>query len=92
LDSGSHKTLIKCSALPRGTKSKKLSTTKTLININYETGFIEWYECILPLRDPFTVDKESYQDMEDAMHIQTKDELLGDDWSDNDTTEILDAK
>jgi len=148
LDSGSRKTLIKRSALPRGTKPKKLSTTKTLttlagnvaaaeivtlrdirlpefdknrrieeqkalvfdapcrydiifgtdfltkvgININYETGFMEWYECILPLRDPFTLDKESYQDMEDAMHVQTEDELLGEDWLDNYATEILDAK
>ena len=148
LDSGSRKTLIKRSALPRGTKPKKLSTTKTLttlagnvaaaeivtlrdirlpefdknrrieeqkalvfdapcrydiifgtdfltkvgININYETGFMEWYECILPLRDPFTIDKESYQDMEDAMHVQTEDELLGEDWLDNYATEILDAK
>ena len=60
--------------------------TKVSININYETGFMEWYECILPLRDPFTIDKESYQDMGDAMHIQTEDELLGGD------RKILDAK
>ena len=129
LDSGSRKTLIKHSALPRGTtKQKKLNTTKTLktlagnvaatevvtlrdiilpefdkngrvdeqkalvfdspcrydiifgtdflsiikININYETGLMEWYVCILPLRDPFTIDKEYYQDMEDAMHVQSK--------------------
>ena len=62
------------------------------INIHYETGFMEWYECILPLRDPFTIDKESYQDMEDAMHVQTEDELLGEDWLDNYANEILDAK
>ena len=62
--------------------------TKVDININYETGFMEWYECILPLRDPFSLDKESYQDMEDAMYVQTEDELLGEDWLDNFATEI----
>ena len=53
---------------------------------------MEWYECIIPLKDPSTIDKESYQDMEDAMHVQTEDELLGEDWLDNYSTEILDAK
>ena len=53
---------------------------------------MECYECIPSLRDPFTIDKESYQDMEDAMHVQTKDELPREDWLDNYATEILDAK
>jgi len=66
--------------------------TKVSINTNYDTGFKEWYECILPPRYPFTIDKESYHDMEDAMHVQTKDDLLGEDWLDNYATEILDAK
>ena len=44
---------------------------------------MEWYECVLPLRHPFTIDKESYQDMEDAMYVQTEDELLGEDWLDS---------
>jgi len=30
--------------------------------------------------------------MEDAMFVQTEDELLGDDWLDSFATEILDAK
>ena len=30
--------------------------------------------------------------MEDAMHVQTEDELLGEDWFDNCATEISDAK
>ena len=30
--------------------------------------------------------------MEDAMHVQTEDELLGEDWLDNYASEILDAK
>jgi len=38
---------------------------------------MEWYVYILPLRDSFTIDKESYQDMEDAMYAQTEDELPG---------------
>ncbi len=53
---------------------------------------MEWYECILPLRDPLSLDKQSYHDMEDAMYVQTEDELLGDDWLDTFATEILDAK
>jgi len=30
--------------------------------------------------------------MENAMFVQTEDELLGDDWLDNFATDILDAK
>ena len=33
---------------------------------------MEWYECILPLRDPMSLDKQSYQDMKDSMYVQTK--------------------
>ena len=62
------------------------------IIINYETGFMEWYECILPLRDPFRSDSKSFNIMEDAMFVQTEDELLGHDWLDSYVTEILDAK
>ena len=39
-----------------------------------------------------TIDKESHHDMEDAMHVQTKDELIEEDWLDNYATKILDAK
>ena len=53
---------------------------------------MEWYGWILPLRDPFTIDKDSYQHMVDAMHLQTEDELLGEDWLDNYATEILHEK
>jgi len=30
--------------------------SKVGININYEKSFMKWYECILPLRDPFSLD------------------------------------
>jgi len=30
--------------------------------------------------------------MEDAMHVQTEDELPGEDWLDNYATKMLDAK
>jgi len=50
--------------------------SKIGININYETGFMEWHECILPLRDPFSVDAKCFNDMEDTMFVQTEDELL----------------
>ena len=45
--------------------------SKVGININYDTGFMEWYECILLLRDPFSLDTKSFNDMEDAMFVQT---------------------
>ena len=47
LDSGSRKTLIKRSALPRGTKPKKLSTTKTLTTLAGNVAAAE----IVTLRD-----------------------------------------
>ena len=53
---------------------------------------MEWYELILSLRDPFTINKDSYQHIVDTMHLQTEDELLGEDWLDNYATEILHEK
>ena len=49
---------------------------------------MEWYQSILPIKDPFTIDKESYHDMEDAIYDQTKDNLLLEDWLDNYATEV----
>ena len=65
---------------------------KVGINISYETGFMEWYECVLPLRDPHTLDSQTYKDMEEAMFVQIDDDILGKDWLDSFATEILDAK
>ena len=44
---------------------------------------------ITSLRDSFTIDKESYQDMDDAMHVQTEDELLREDWLDNYANDVV---
>ena len=37
--------------------------SKAGIKINYETGFMEWYECIPPLRDPIGLDVEIFNTM-----------------------------
>jgi len=68
--------------------------SKVDIKINSETCFMGWYTSILPLRDPFRLDNESFKDMEDVMFVQTEDELLvlGDNWLDSYATEISDAK
>ena len=147
-DSGSMKTMINKSALPRGTVPKPLANEKKLttlagklttremvtlrdfrlpefdknrsveeqkalvfdspcrydiilgsdflakagININYETGFMEWFDSILPLRDPKGLQSQDFDEMEDALFIQQDDELLGEDWLDSFATEILDAR
>ena len=53
---------------------------------------MEWYKCILPLRDPDTLDSETFKDMEDAMLIQIDDDIFGVDWLDGFVTEIRDSK
>ena len=65
---------------------------KAGIRINYDTGFMEWFECILPMRDPWGLTSEEFDNMVDSLLIQTEDELFGEDWLDNYATEILDAK
>ena len=60
--------------------------------MNYDTGFMEWFECILPMRDPWSLTSEEFDNMVDSLLIQTEDELFGEDWLDNYATEILDAK
>ena len=60
LDSGSRKTLIKRSALPRGTKPKKLSKTKTLTTLAGNVAAAE----VITLRDirlPEFNKKQRYQ-------------------------------
>ena len=53
---------------------------------------MEWFECILPIRDPWGLTSEEFDNMVDSLQIQTEDELFGEDWLDNYATEILDAK
>ena len=65
---------------------------KAVIKINYETGFMEWFESLLPLRDPSGLNAKTFDDMEDSLFIQQEDELFGEDFSDSYATEILEAK
>ena len=60
--------------------------------MNYDTGFMEWFECILPMRDPWGLTSEDFDNMVDSLLTQTEDELFGGDWLNNYATEILDAK
>ena len=53
---------------------------------------MEWYERILPLRDPIGLDAETFDTMEDSLFLEQEDELLRKDWLDYSATEILDAK
>ena len=65
---------------------------KAGININYETGFMEWFDSILPLRDPKGLQSQDFDEMEDAMFIQQDNELLGEVWIASFATKILDAR
>ena len=53
---------------------------------------MEWYDAILPMRDPFGLSAKNFDDMEDSLHVQLEDEMFGQDWLDSYATEILDAK
>ena len=54
---------------------------------------MEWFENVLPMREPHKVNNTEYLAMADAYIIQTEEEELGDDWLDSyATTEILDAR
>ena len=66
--------------------------SKAGIHINYETGFMEWFDSILPLRDPKGLQSQDFDEMEDAMFIQQDDELLDEDWLNSFATKILDAR
>ena len=66
--------------------------SKSGIKINYETGFMEWFESLLTLRDPSGLNAKTFDDMEDALFIQQEDELFGEYWLDSYTTEILETK
>ena len=44
--------------------------SKSGIKINYETGFMGWFESLLPLRDPSGLNFKTFNNMEDALFIQ----------------------
>jgi len=66
--------------------------SKVGINIKYEKGFMEWYKYMLLLIYPFSLDSKSFNNMKDAMFVQTEDEVFGDDWLDSFVTKMLNAK
>lgn len=66
--------------------------SKCGITFNYDKGTMEWYDAILPMRDPFGLSAKDFDDMEDSLHVQLEDEMFGQDWLDSYATEILDAK
>ena len=39
---------------------------KAGIRMNYDTGFMEWFECILPMRDPWGLTSEEFNNMVDS--------------------------
>ena len=66
--------------------------SKAGIKLNYETGNMEWYDSILPMRPRSGLTSTDFDAMEDQYFIQLEDELLGEDWLESFATEILDAK
>ena len=66
--------------------------SKAGIKLDYESGNMEWYDSILPMRPRSGLTSEDFDAMEDQYFIQLEDELLGDDWLQCFATEILDAK
>ena len=66
--------------------------SKVGIKLDYNTGNMEWYDSILPMRPRKGLTSTDFDDMEDQYFIQLEDEILGEDWLDSFATEILDAK
>ena len=67
--------------------------TKTGIDIQYSTRTMEWFENILPMRDPRSIDEEEFWTMADAFNVQLEEDFLGEDWLDSHfAAPIMDAK
>ena len=67
--------------------------TKAGINIMYETGTMEWFENIIPMRNPNEISLKEYLAMADAVEIQHEEAAFGEDWLDcYIAAPILDAK
>ena len=48
--------------------------------INYKTGFVEWVDLSLPLRDPKGLSPKEFDETEDVLFIQQDDDFLGEDY------------
>ena len=54
---------------------------------------MEWFENILPMRDPRSIDEEEFWTMADAFNVQLEEDFLGEDWLDSHfAAPIMDAK
>jgi hypothetical protein len=53
---------------------------------------MEWFDCSIPLRPRGGLDLNEFNAMENMFHIQVKGKILGEDWLECFTAEILDAK
>jgi hypothetical protein len=62
--------------------------------LNDAKGSMEWCDCSIPLCPPGGLGLKGFHTMEDVVHIQVKDELLGlcHDWLQCLVMTILDAK
>ena len=67
-----------------------LSKAGTIINYTYDK--MEWFDCSIPLHPPGGLDSKNFDAMEDMFFIQTKDELINEDWLQCYAAEILDVK
>ena len=54
--------------------------TKTGINILYQSGTMEWFENIIAMRDPRSMNNKEYLAMADAVEVQREEEELDLDW------------
>ena len=67
--------------------------TKTGINLLYEEGTMEWFENVIPMRNPYDINLQEYLAVADAIEIQKEESLFGKDWLGCYlTAPILDAK
>ena len=66
--------------------------SKAGIKLDYEKGEITWFDNFLTMRPSTVLTSADFAYMEDHYHIQLEDEILGDDWLDCYSTEIIDAK
>ena len=58
----------------------------------YEESVMEWFDVKLPLGYLKELLPGNFKVMEDSFWVQSDDEVIGEDWLDAYTTEILDAK
>ena len=66
--------------------------SKTGIKLDCESGNMEWYKILLPMRPAYGLNSYEFDTMVDMYHIQVEYEILVKDWLECFATEILDTK